>query len=212
MLVVGSIWRTLPRQLIFVDVVGRPYVFVVVCHLVGWRFAESHVAGYFVQAFAALFAVDHAAHLVAQFGHELVSVVRDVLQVARIATISQIDGKAACLFGKVPASAMQIHPTAGSRVRRVRRVRRRLARSDSCGSESLAAHKQTVSGRVNNRALAPAPDRKRRTTWAEFIRIYLAVLAGTDISAAEVLMRGLVTCYVLFLYIRRALEIGRAHV
>jgi putative transposase len=43
-----------------------------------------------------------------------------------------------------------------------------------------------------------APERKRRTTWAEFIRIHLALLAGTDISAAEVLMRGLVTCYVLF--------------
>ena len=42
-------------------------------------------------------------------------------------------------------------------------------------------------------------ERKRRTTWAEFIRIHLALLAGTDISAAEVLMRGLVTCYVLFL-------------
>ena len=55
-----------------------------------------------------------------------------------------------------------------------------------------------MSGLVNNRALAPAPDRKRRATWAEFIRIPLAVLAGTDISAAEVLMRGLATCYVLF--------------
>src|SRR6516225_6876926 len=41
-------------------------------------------------------------------------------------------------------------------------------------------------------------ERKRRTTWAEFIRIHLALLAGTDVSAAEVLMRGLVTCYVLF--------------
>src|SRR6516225_3693908 len=40
--------------------------------------------------------------------------------------------------------------------------------------------------------------RKRRTTWAEFIRIHLALLAGTDISAVEALMRGLVACYVLF--------------
>ena len=39
---------------------------------------------------------------------------------------------------------------------------------------------------------------KRGTTWAEFIRIHLALLAGTDISAAGVPMRGLVTCYVLF--------------
>jgi hypothetical protein len=35
--------------------------------------------------------------------------------------------------------------------------------------------------------------------------IHLALLAGTDISAAEVLMRGLVTCYVLFFIIWRAL-------
>ena len=46
--------------------------------------------------------------------------------------------------------------------------------------------------------IATTPERKRRTTWAEFIRIHLALLAGTEISAAEVLMRGLVTCYVLF--------------
>src|SRR3974377_15793 len=46
--------------------------------------------------------------------------------------------------------------------------------------------------------IPPAPERKRSTTWAEFIRIHLALLAGTDISAAEVLMRGLVACYVLF--------------
>src|SRR6516164_11060900 len=43
--------------------------------------------------------------------------------------------------------------------------------------------------------------RRRRSANAgpEFIRIHLALFAGTDISAAEVLMRGLVTCYVLFL-------------
>jgi putative transposase len=41
--------------------------------------------------------------------------------------------------------------------------------------------------------------RGRTTTWAEFIRTHLAVLAGTDFFAVEVLTwRGLVTYYVLF--------------
>jgi hypothetical protein len=38
-----------------------------------------------------------------------------------------------------------------------------------------------------------------RQTWATFIRIHLALLAGTDFFTAEVLtLRGLVTYYVLF--------------
>ena len=58
---------------------------------------------------------------------------------------------------------------------------------------------RTVGNVLRRHDIPPAPERKRRTTWAEFIRIHLALLAATDISAAEVLMRGLVTCYVLFL-------------
>jgi putative transposase len=57
---------------------------------------------------------------------------------------------------------------------------------------------QTVGNVLRRHGIPPAPERKRRTTWAEFIRIHLASLAGTDISATEVLMGGLVTCYVLF--------------
>jgi putative transposase len=46
---------------------------------------------------------------------------------------------------------------------------------------------------------AAAPERKRTTTWPAFIRIHLALLAGTDFFTAEVLtLRGLVTYYVLF--------------
>src|SRR6266478_6248191 len=45
----------------------------------------------------------------------------------------------------------------------------------------------------------PAPQRRRTTTWAAFIRTHLALLAGTDFFTAEVLtLRGLVTYYVLF--------------
>ena len=41
---------------------------------------------------------------------------------------------------------------------------------------------------------APAPERKRTTTWPAFIRIHLALLAGTDFLTAEVLtLRGLGT-------------------
>ena len=41
--------------------------------------------------------------------------------------------------------------------------------------------------------------RKRTTTWKEFIRSHRAVLAGTDFFTVEVLtLRGLVTFYVLF--------------
>jgi hypothetical protein len=47
--------------------------------------------------------------------------------------------------------------------------------------------------------LAPAPERSRTTSWKEFIRSHLEVLAGADFFSVEVLTwRGLVTYYVLF--------------
>ena len=58
---------------------------------------------------------------------------------------------------------------------------------------------QTVGNVLQRHAVPPAPERKRTTTWAAFIRIHLALLAGTDFLTAEVLtLRGLVTYYVLF--------------
>src|ERR1700704_7142002 len=58
---------------------------------------------------------------------------------------------------------------------------------------------QTVGNVLQRHALPPAPERKRTTTWAAFIRIHLALLAGTDFFTAEVLtLHGLVTYYVLF--------------
>src|ERR1700676_3970599 len=58
---------------------------------------------------------------------------------------------------------------------------------------------QTVGNVLRRHGLSPAPERKHTTTWAEFIGAHLAVLAGTDFFAAEVLtLRGLVTYYVLF--------------
>src|SRR5262245_16348767 len=58
---------------------------------------------------------------------------------------------------------------------------------------------QTVDNVLQRHGLPPAPERKCTTTWATFIRIHLALLAGTDFFTAEVLtLRGLVTYYVLF--------------
>jgi putative transposase len=58
---------------------------------------------------------------------------------------------------------------------------------------------QTVGNVLQRHGLPPAPERKRTTTWSAFIRIHLALLAGTDFFTAEVLrLRGLVTYYVLF--------------
>ena len=58
---------------------------------------------------------------------------------------------------------------------------------------------QTVGNILRRHGIAPAPERKRTTTWREFIRSHMAVLAGTDFFTVEVLTwRGLVTYYVLF--------------
>jgi putative transposase len=62
-----------------------------------------------------------------------------------------------------------------------------------------AVSDQTVGNVLRRHGLPPAPERKRTTTWATFIRTHLAVLAGTDFFTVEVLtLRGLVTYYVLF--------------
>jgi hypothetical protein len=46
---------------------------------------------------------------------------------------------------------------------------------------------QTVGNILRRRALPPAPERKRTTTWPDFIRTHLALLAGTDFFTAQVL-------------------------
>ena len=58
---------------------------------------------------------------------------------------------------------------------------------------------QTVSNILQRHGIPPAPERKRTTTWSDFIRAHMFVLAGTDFFTVEVLtLRGLVTYYVLF--------------
>ena len=58
---------------------------------------------------------------------------------------------------------------------------------------------QTVGNILQRHGILPAPERKRTTTWSDFIRAHMSVLAGTDFFTVEVLtLRGLVTYYVLF--------------
>jgi putative transposase len=58
---------------------------------------------------------------------------------------------------------------------------------------------QTVGNILRRNGMAPAPQRSQTTTWKDFIRTHLDVLAGTDSFPVEVLKgRGLVTYYVLF--------------
>jgi hypothetical protein len=58
---------------------------------------------------------------------------------------------------------------------------------------------QTVGNILMRHGLGPAPERKRHTTWAEFIRRHKEVLWATDFFTAEVwTSTGLTTCYVLF--------------
>ena len=58
---------------------------------------------------------------------------------------------------------------------------------------------ETVGNILRRNGIPPAPERKRTTTWSEFIRAHMAVLAGTDFFTVEVLtLRGLVTYDLLF--------------
>ena len=67
---------------------------------------------------------------------------------------------------------------------------------------------RTVGNILRRHNLAPAPERSRTTTWKEFIRSHLDVLAGADFFNVEVLTwRGLVTYYLLFF-----IEIGTRRV
>ena len=58
---------------------------------------------------------------------------------------------------------------------------------------------QTVGNILKRRGLPPAPERKKTSTWREFIRTHMDVLWATDFFSTEVwTLGGLVTFYVLF--------------
>ena len=59
---------------------------------------------------------------------------------------------------------------------------------------------QTVGNVLARHGIPPAPERKKTTTWKEFIRTHMDVLAATDFFTTEVWTKaGLVTYYVLFI-------------
>ena len=58
---------------------------------------------------------------------------------------------------------------------------------------------QTVGNILQRHGIPPAQERRSTTTWADFNRAHLSILAGTDFFSVEVLtLRGSVTYYVLF--------------
>ena len=58
---------------------------------------------------------------------------------------------------------------------------------------------QSIGNVLRRHDVPPAPKRKSKTTWAEFIRRHRVVLAATDFLSVEVLtLGGLVTYYILF--------------
>ena len=63
----------------------------------------------------------------------------------------------------------------------------------------LTVSDQTVGNVLKRHGMAPAPERKRTTTWKEFIRTHLDLLVATDFFTTQVwTLGGLVTYYVLF--------------
>jgi len=70
---------------------------------------------------------------------------------------------------------------------------------------------QAVGNVLRRHGLPPAPERKRTTSWTDFIRTHVALLAGTDFFTAEVLtLRGLMTYYVLFFIHLESRRVGIA--
>jgi len=68
---------------------------------------------------------------------------------------------------------------------------------------------QTVGNILHRHGIPSAPERKRTTTWTDFIRAHMSVLAGTDFFSVEVLtLRGLVTYYVLFFIHLESRKVG----
>jgi hypothetical protein len=57
---------------------------------------------------------------------------------------------------------------------------------------------QTVGNILKRQGIPRAPERKKTTTWTEFIRSHMDVLAATDFFTAVWTQGGLVTYYVLF--------------
>jgi putative transposase len=55
---------------------------------------------------------------------------------------------------------------------------------------------QTVGNVLRRHGLQPAPERRRTTSWTDFIRTHMDLLAGP--TSSQLTLRGLVTYYVVF--------------
>jgi transposase len=72
----------------------------------------------------------------------------------------------------------------------------------------LTVSDQTIGNILKRHGIPPAPERKKTTTWKEFIRTHMDVLVATDFFTAEVwTLGGLVTYYVLFF-----IHLGSRHI
>jgi transposase InsO family protein len=72
----------------------------------------------------------------------------------------------------------------------------------------LTVSDQTVGNILKRHGIPPAPERKKTTTWKEFIRTHMDVLVATDFFTAEVwTLGGLLTYYVLFF-----IHLGSRHI
>ena len=76
----------------------------------------------------------------------------------------------------------------------------RLGPRPDCGSiGQYQVSDQTVGNILRRHGLGPVSETSKTTTWRDFIRRHMDVLAGTDFFTVDVLTwRGLVTYYVLF--------------
>ncbi len=67
------------------------------------------------------------------------------------------------------------------------------------GNRGYKVSDQSVGNILKRHGIPPAPQRQKTTTWKEFIRSHMDVLASTDFFTAEVWTKsGLVTYWVLF--------------
>jgi hypothetical protein len=64
--------------------------------------------------------------------------------------------------------------------------------------------KTTVENILKRHGIEPAPERKRKTNWNQFIKSHFEVMWATDFFTVEILTKfGLITHYVLFFMPRR---------
>jgi hypothetical protein len=71
-----------------------------------------------------------------------------------------------------------------------------IASSTRSPSWAIGSTDQTVGNILRRYHIAPTPERSRTTTWKEFIRSHMDVLAGTDLFTVEGLTwQGLITYY-----------------